>query len=165
MTEQALQRQRAQTEADLLSAGYDRATAAMLADAASQNQANQFNAQAQEAANNRGLSAAGLLGQFGTSTGEQQRADVGAQLNAGQTQQQLDQAKLNALPTFLSQIGSLYGYIPTGAFTSTNTSGTGTSQGTMTTKTSDPMGTLGQLAGIAATAMTGIPMFGAGAGA
>lgn len=128
----------------------------------SQNQMSQFNAGQQDSALARQLQAAGLLGQFGEAAGNQGRSDLSAILQAGGQQQAIEQSRLNALPTWLQQIGGLYGQIPIGAFTGQTSSGTGTTNSTSMTKTSDPMGALGGLASLAGTFATGIPMFGMG---
>lgn len=133
-----------------------------LANQSAGNQMSQFNAGQQDSALARQLQAAGLLGQFGEAAGNQGRSDLSAILQAGGQQQAIEQSRLNALPTWLQQIGGLYGQIPIGAFTGQTSSGTGTTNSTSMTKTSDPMGALGGLASLAGTFATGIPMFGMG---
>ena len=130
--------------------------------ASANNQMSQFNAGQQDSALARQLQAAGLLGQFGEAAGNQGRSDLSAILQAGGQQQAIEQSRLNALPTWLQQIGGLYGQIPINAFTGQTSTGNSTSNSTSTTKTSDPMGTLGGLASLAGTFATGIPMFGMG---
>lgn len=166
-------RQRSATEADLRFKAFQEAAGlasqdaqfrqqAGLTNAGAVNQGNQFNAGQQDSALARQLQAAGLMGQFADATGNQGRADLSAVLQAGGQQQAIEQAKLNALPTWLQQLTQLNGSIPIGAFTSTTGTGQGSSNSTSTSKTSDPMGALGSLASLAGTFATGLPMFGMG---
>jgi hypothetical protein len=146
-TEGNLARERAASEAGLRDAGFNQATAAMQAEAnrAQQNnqfnagqgqQLNQFNAGQMDQDQARQLQAAQLMANFGSMSGDQGRADVATQLGAGEVQHQLDQDQLNALPDWLKSIGAMYGSIPTGAFTSMNTTGNSTGTGSTTGKTS-----------------------------
>lgn len=145
-TEGELARGRATTDSGLRSSAYDKALAAAqqeaerrqqaaMASYAAGNTAGMFNAQQQSQGLDRSLNAAGILGNFGTAMGNEQRADLTAQAGAGQTQRDIENEQLQALPTWLQSIGQMYGSIPTGAFTSMNQtgSGTGQSKGTSTT--------------------------------
>jgi len=159
-------RQRSATEADLRFKAFQEAAGlaaqdaqfrqqAGLTNAGAVNQGNQFNAGQMDASLARQLQAAGLLGDLGNSTANNDRADVATQLTAGGEQQRIDQAKLNANPTFLQLLAQLNGSMPIGSFTSTTNQGTGSSNSTSTTKTSDPMGALSGLLGAAGGAMSG----------
>jgi hypothetical protein len=159
-------RQRSATEADLRFKAFQEAAGlasqdaqfrqqAGLTNAGAVNQGNQFNAGQMDASLARQLQASGLLGDLGNSTANNDRADVATQLTAGGEQQRIDQAKLNANPTFLQLLAQLNGSMPIGSFTSTTNQGAGSSNSTSTTKTSDPMGALSGLLGAAGGAMSG----------
>lgn len=107
-TEGELARGRATTAANIRDRGYQQATAQMQADA------------------DRRAAALNSIGNFGNILGQGQRSDIATQLGVGQVQQGIDQAKAQALPDWLQQIGSLYGSVPIGSFTSINSAGTGT---------------------------------------
>lgn len=146
-------RQRAATEADLRYGAFDKAAALAAQDAQMRQQSNQFNAGQTDASLMRQLQAAGLFGDLGNNQANNQRADVATQLGAGAEQQRIDQAKLNATPTFLQLLASLNGSMPIGSFTSMTGTGQGSSNSTSTTKTSDPMGALsGLLSGVGSLA-------------
>lgn len=143
-TEGELARGRASADANLRSDAYktalqyanseaERRQAAALASYQGGLQTSMFNAGQQNAGLDRNLSAAGLLGNFATAGGDQSRADVDTQLTAGGQQYAIDQAKAQALPDWLKNIGNLYGSIPTSAFTSINQTGSGQSTGKTTT--------------------------------
>jgi Chaperone of endosialidase len=155
-TEGELSRGRTAADASLRSGAYDRALAAAqqetdrrqqaaltsyttganagMVNAGAQNQTSQFNAGLQGQNLDRSLSAAGLLGNFGTAMDANQRANIGAQLDLGNAERDINQEQANALPEWLKNLSSLYGSIPIGSFTSLNQSGTdyGTSTGTST---------------------------------
>ncbi len=168
----ALARGRAATSGQLRYDAFDRASAlaaqdaqlrqqAGLANMGAYNQASMFNA---GQTNQTGMfnagqrdnytaqqgQLAGLLGSLGDSQSANQRADLGLLGQLGGTQQELEQAKLNATPTFLQLQGILNGQIPIGAFTSTTDQGNGTKSGTSTTTKSDPLGSAGKIAQLAA---------------
>lgn len=136
----ALTRGRATTSGQLRYDAFDKAAQLALADA-------QMRQQTGENGLARQLQAAGILGSLGSATGENQRADLSSLLGAGATQQGITQSQLNATPTFLQMLAGLNSSIPIGAFTSMTGTGSGSQQGTSTTKTSDPMGALGGLLG------------------
>lgn len=159
-------RNRAMTEAELRYKAFQEAAGlagqdaqlrqqAGLFNAGSENQGNQFNAGQMDASLMRQLQAAGLFGELGNSQAGNERADVATQLAAGEQQRGIDQAKLNATPTFLQLLASLNGSMPIGSFTSMTGTGQGTSNSTSTTKTSDPMGALAGLLGGAGSLASG----------
>lgn len=97
------------------------------------NTAGQFNASQAEAALMRQLQAGTALGNQGVQAGQLSQGDVASQLAAGGQQQQTQQNQLNATPTMLQLLASLYGSIPTGPFTGATQTGTGTQTGNSTT--------------------------------
>lgn len=132
----ALTRGRATTSGQLRYDAFDKAAQLAAMDA-------QMRQQTGENGLARQLQAAGLLGSLGSSQGENQRADLASTLNAGNTQQAIDQSKLSATPTFLQMLAQLNGSIPIGAFTGQTTTGQGTA--TMNGTTTSGKNTLGNI--------------------
>lgn len=145
-----LTRGRATTESGLRYDAFDKAAGLASADAGRRQEANLFNANQQDQAAALQAQLAGLFGDLGNSQAGNERSDVGTQLAAGDQQRQIEQAGLNATPTFLQLLASLNGSMPIGSFTSTTGTGQGTTSGTSTTTSSDPMKTIGQAAQVAA---------------
>jgi hypothetical protein len=133
-TEGELARGRATTGAGIRSTAYNTALQAAQQEADRRQAASLASAQLGSSNLDRQLSAAGLLGQFGSTTGNEQRANLGAMLTSGGMQRDIAQEQANALPAWLQNIGALYGSIPIGSFTSLNENGT--SSGTQQGKTS-----------------------------
>lgn len=92
-------------------------------------------------AQNRNLSAAGLLGNLGQAEGSEGRANIGLLSDLGGVQRGIDANYRTADLSMLQALGGLYGQGQYGLFNGSNTRGT-------TTNTSDPglLGTVGQLA-------------------
>lgn len=132
-TEGELARGRATTGAGIRSNAFNTALQAAQQEAERKQAASMASAQLGSSALDRQLSAAGLLGGFGTSLGNEQRANLGAMLTSGQQQYAIEQAQKSALPDWLTQIGNLYGSIPIGSFTTLNQTGTGSSTGKSST--------------------------------
>jgi hypothetical protein len=139
-TEGELARGRSAADANLRSGAYntaldyanreaDRRQTANLTNYQGGLQTNMFNAGQKNAGLDRALTGASLLGGFATQSGDSSRADLNSMLTSGQQQYAIDQAQKSALPDWLAQIGSLYGSIPIGSFTTLNQTGTGQSTG------------------------------------
>ena len=101
------------------------------------NRTSMFNANQEDTALQRMLAAAGLITNQATAIGEGSRADLAAQLGAGNTQYQINQAKLNANPIYLQMLAGLNNSIPVGAYTSRTGTMNGTSTGTQKTSSMD----------------------------
>jgi hypothetical protein len=155
----AAQNQRILTQGQL-----DAATAA--ANAAAQNQASQFGANASNQASmfnanqsdnalQRMLSAAGLLGNQATAMGEGQRSDLASMLGVGNTQYAINQAQKDAKARQLQLYASLMGSLPVGSYTSRTGTMNGTTTGTSTSKTSNPMSAIQTLGALGLAPFTG----------
>jgi hypothetical protein len=142
----------------------DAATAA--ANAAAQNQASQFGANASNQASmfnanqsdnalQRMLSAAGLLGNQATAMGEGQRSDLASMLGVGNTQYAINQAQKDAKARQLQLYASLMGSLPVGSYTSRTGTMNGTTTGTSTSKTSNPMSAIQTLGALGLAPFTG----------
>lgn len=110
--------------------------------ATAQNQNSQFNAGQQDSALARQLQAAGLLGNLGQAESADQRANIGTQADLGQQQYQMQLMQQQYPLQFQQIMQSLSGFNPAlyaGGTDSRNTNSTST------TKTSDPLGSLGAL--------------------
>lgn len=110
--------------------------------AGAQNQTSQFNAGQQDSALARQLQAAGLLGNLGQAESADQRANIGTQADLGQQQYQMQLMQQQYPLQFQQIMQSLSGFNPglyAGSTDSRNTNSTST------TKTSDPLGSLGAL--------------------
>lgn len=110
--------------------------------AGAQNQTSQFNASQQDSALARQLQAAGLLGNLGQAESADQRANIGTQADLGQQQYQMQLMQQQYPLQFQQIMQSLSGFNPglyAGGTDSRNTNSTST------TKTSDPLGSLGAL--------------------
>jgi hypothetical protein len=169
----ALTRGRATTSGQLRYDAFDKAATlaaqeaqmrqqAALASMGAMNQGAMFNAGQQDNAAARKLQSAGLLGSLGEAQGSSQRADIGLLGDLGGQQQAITQSQLNATPTFLQLLGALNGQIPIGAFTSQTNQGTGTSNSTSVTKSSDPLGSLAGILGAAGSLTSGLGALGFG---
>lgn len=82
-----------------------------------------YNAQAQEAAYQRALHAAGLTANIGSDMGAQSRADLALTADIGSLQRDIEQARLNAPVTQLMNTGTMYGYIPPVSYVGQNVIG------------------------------------------
>lgn len=97
---------------------------------------NQFNAGQGDIAANRGLQAGLGLGQLGIAQGDQSRQDLAMLAGLGNEQRNIAQQQAMS-PLALAQFqAQALGGIPYGPFTSQNTVGTGTMQGTETVRNS-----------------------------
>lgn len=135
ITEGELARERAGTEAQLRDAAFTTGAGLSNQDAGRRQSASEANAsQALELANSRTAAEQARLGLLG---------------NMGQTQYQQDYAQAQApLDLLKTQTGLFAGLNPSSYFGQT-TNASGSSQGTSTTRQSDPLGTLGQMAQVA----------------
>lgn len=146
---------RAAAEAGLRSGAYDRAMGWMGEDANRQQGVNLFNAgslnqtealnqAALDSYGNRQLGAASGLNAVANSSADNERADIGAQLGAGEIERAIAQAQATGDFSFLQAIGQLYGGAQMPMFVGQNQNGT-------TTSTQNPgiLGTIGQVAGTA----------------
>jgi hypothetical protein len=98
-----------------------------LAQAGFDQSAGQHNASAEEAAMQRALQAAGLIGNLGAAQGGDQRADLALAADLGEMQRAIQAAQLGAPLGQLQAAGQLYGAIPYGSYTGQQTSSSGTS--------------------------------------
>ncbi|MGE5721431.1 MAG: hypothetical protein ACM3YM_03140 [Sphingomonadales bacterium] len=130
-----LAKARANLAAQAAAANAAASNTASLANSAAQNQfattqaglaanAGQFNAQQQADAANRALQAAGLVGNLGVASGDQQRQDLMLTADLGAAQRAIEQAYLQAPLTQLQAEGQLYGMIPYSAFVGQQSNGT-----------------------------------------
>jgi hypothetical protein len=105
-------------------------------DAGANNQMSQFNASQQDAALNRQLSAAGMLGGLANDYGAGTRADLGTMAQLGDQQRQVEQAYAMAGPAQLQLMGQLSGMTPydilVGRQVNGNTTGSSSGTGTQT---------------------------------
>lgn len=140
MTEGELAQQRAAQEAALRSAGFDRATGLATGDLNREASVSQFNA---GQANSTRLAGAGLLGDLAQAQDANQRADLGLLADLGGAQREIDRQQLGADVEMTRLIAALNASQPYELFRGQTQSGTENKTGTSTTRTSDPMGTLG----------------------
>lgn len=91
------------------------------------NDMNRFNAGQQDAALMRQLSAAGLLGDLGSTVGSEDRANIGLLSDLGNDQREIDSAYRNADPTMMQLIAQLQGQQNYGLFRGQNSRESGTS--------------------------------------
>ena len=139
----------AANRADLANA--DAANTASRFGADAKNQAGQFNAQARDAALARQLQAGNSLASLAETMGNDTRANLALQGALGADQQALDQAKAQAPLSVLQQIAATYGGMPLNLLSGETVTGNSTS----TSKTSDPMGAIGTLGGLALAPFAG----------
>lgn len=115
------------------------------------NQAGQYNAGAQDTALSRLLaSGQGLVG-LGASQGADDRATVALQGDLGAQLRQIAQAKAGADISLAGAQSGMFGGLPLNLFNGQNITGNSTS----TSTTSDPMGAITSLAGLALAPFTG----------
>ena len=119
------------------------------------NRASMFNANQEDNALQRMLAAAGLLGNQATAMGEGQRSDLASMLGVGNTQYAINQAQKDAKARQLQLYASLMGSLPVGSYTSRTGTMNGTTTGTSTSKTSDPMSAIQTLGSLALAPFTG----------
>lgn len=127
--------------------------------ASAQNQNNQFNAGQMDQALIRQLSAAGLLGELGTAQGAYERDNIALQSALGDQQYQMDLMRQQYPLQYQQIMQSLSGFNPalySGSTTNSNVNSTSTS------KTSDPLGSLGALLGGAGSLFSPIKIPGLG---
>lgn len=151
-------RKRALTEAELRRDAFSGAAQLAEADAVRRQQAsmfntsmqadrNRYNADARERAYQRALQAAGLAAGISESIGANQRADLGLTADLGTLVRDIEQAKLNALPTQLQMGGAMLGAVPYPAVVGQNTQGV--------TKTTNSPGLGNVAAGLLGTGLAG----------
>lgn len=141
-TEGELSRARASGLAGILQQGFNTAAGLSAQDAQLAQQNNQFNAGQNDAALQRQLASASLLGSLGGQQNADQRANVALQAELGGTQRDIAQSQATSQLSLLQALGSLYGYNPA-LFTGQTTSGT--SSGTSTGTTKENPGLLGSI--------------------
>jgi hypothetical protein len=188
LTERGLAQDRAGTEASLrdqafnTAAGYssqdaDRTQQASLANLSADltratanqnalNQGGQFNAGQHDADLSRQLAVGQGLAGIGQAQGGEQRANVAAQAEIGSILQQLAQTRATAPLSLLGTQASLFGGLPLGLLNGQTQSGASnsTTNGTSTTKVSDPMGGLGSLLSAGGSLASGLGSMGLGFG-
>jgi hypothetical protein len=149
-TEGELSRARASGLAGILQGGYDRATSLADADANRAQQAAIQSAANRLAATQAQLSQASLLGNLGTTSDANNRANLGLLGDLGSVQQQIDAQQRTAELSQLQALASLYGSFPSQLYTGQQVNGTSQGTGT-TTQTQNPglLGTIGQGAQVA----------------
>jgi hypothetical protein len=175
LTEAELQRGRSSTEANLRSAGFDRATSLGVSDADRRQGADIFSAGAkntfatqqasmEEAALARQAQMASLLGNLGQAEGADNRANVGLLGDMGATQRGITQDQIAAPTELLKLVSALNSGQNYGLFSGQTSTGnnTGTSSGTSTNNgTSNTVESGGQLAAM----LSSLGALGEGAGA
>ena len=148
---------RAAQEAQLRSAGFDRATGLATGDLNREASTSQFNAGAANqmaiAQRSADLQAAGLLG-------SSERADLGLLSDLGGQQREIEREELGADTELLKLIAALNSSQPYGLFQGNTQTGSGTN----ITKTSDPMGTAAGLLGGLGSLASGAGAIGAAGG-
>lgn len=128
-------------EADLRAQGFDRATSLATSDLNREAETSRFNTDAGLRANDARLRAAGLLGDLSNSQATNERADLGLLGDLGNVEREIDREKLGAEVELLRLVSGLNANQPYNLFRGETQTGNSTS----TTKTSDPMGTIGGL--------------------
>lgn len=149
LTEGQLATGRAQTEAQLRDQAFNTGAGLSLSDAQLRQQNSEFNAGQKDSALTRGLAAAqGLTGNAAAKTGAE-NTNIATQGNIGSILQQLDQAKAGAPLNVLQTLAGITGSLPLNLYQGQTT------DGTTVTKSSNPLGALASLAGLAAIPFTG----------
>lgn len=143
---------RAATEADLRSGGYDRAAALASSDMDRLQQADQFGRSSQ-------LQATGLLGDLASSGAASDRADLGLLSDLGGQERQIERENVGAEANLLALISALNAQQPYDLYRGQNTNASGTS--TTKAKESDPMGSLGGILAGAGSLASGLGAMGA----
>jgi len=128
MTEGELARARASTLAGLQSQGFAQALGASEQDAQRAQGAKDLNAQLYGQQMDRALAAARQLADLSTSYDANQRANIGAQMQAGDDLRSIDQQRLQAPVTSTQQIVAMLSGLPIQLFTGQTQSGTQTGQ-------------------------------------
>jgi hypothetical protein len=155
-TEDNLARGRASTEGTLLNSMYGQATTLADEDAARRQQAALANQStdlsAQQSNQSAALQKAQQLASLGTAQGSDERANLGVMAGLGGVQTDAENAISQYPLQYQQQIEGLLSGLNPSLYTgkTVDTSGTSTGSGTSTSTTSDPMGTIGQIAKIAA---------------
>lgn len=117
-----------------------------------QNSAGQFNASALDAALARQLSAGNALASLGSTMGADNRANIALTNTLGADQRAIEQALAGAPLDVLERIAKMYGGLPLNLLSGSTTTSSGTSSGT--SKTWDPMDTMGKFVNAAGTVAT-----------
>jgi hypothetical protein len=128
-------------------------------DAGANNQMSQFNASQQDAALNRQLSAAGMLGGLANDYGAGTRADLGTMAQLGDQQRAIEQAYAMAGPAQLQLMGQLSGMTPYDILVGRQVNGStvGATTGTGTSTTSQTPSLFSQLLAAGQLASSFIP--------
>lgn len=153
MTEGDLAQRRAATEAGLRDQAFNTGAGLSNLDAGRRQDASGANAQLSLAQRAQQLQAAGLLGDLSGAMDANQRANIGTQAGMGADMRAIEQQRLSAPINLLQARTALTGSLPYNLFNGQVQDGT--MNGTQTTKSSDPLGTLGSLAMLAAAPFTG----------
>jgi hypothetical protein len=124
MTEDGLARGRATTSANLLDQMFQRGSAFSSEDASRRQQTSQFNAQQQDAAQQRQLAAARDLMDSSMAYESNLRANAQAMMDQGNAMRAIEQQRLQAPVTHAGQIGALLSGLPIQLFTGEQQSGT-----------------------------------------
>ncbi len=154
LTEGELARTRAAQEATLRDQAFTTGANLSNLDAGRRQEASIFN-------QNQKAQIAQALASIGQAETSDQRQNIAAQVSMGDVLRQIEQAKLGAPVSMAQTMAGLYGSLPLqllqGQVQDSN------STGTTTSKTSDPLGTIGSLAMLAAAPFTGGASLGLGA--
>jgi hypothetical protein len=137
MTEDGLARGRATTSANLLDQMFQRGSALSSEDAGRRQQSGHFNAQQQDAAQQRQLAAARDLMESSMAYEGNLRANAQAMMDHGGAMRVIEQERLQAPVTYAGQIGALLSGLPIQLFTGEQKSGTDNSVGTSKSKESN----------------------------
>lgn len=151
LTEGELARGRASTSANLLNTGFNTAAGLSAQDAAQRQAAQMANAELMMSKFGLDAQTAQALAQMGAMEADNNRANIQAQLLAGDQQRAIEQARLAAPLELLRAQAGLTGSLPLSMFTGQTTN----TNGTETTKSSNPLGAIGTALAVAAAPFTG----------
>lgn len=152
-TEGELARARATADATLRDSAFNTGAGLSGQDAQRRQDASSANAQLAQQQQQQQLQAAQQLANLSTQSDATQRANIAMQGDLGQQLRAIQQAQLGAPISLAGTQAGLLGSLPLGLFQGQTSDGT--SSGTQTQKVSDPMGTIGSLAMMAAAPFTG----------
>jgi hypothetical protein len=117
------------------------------------NEAGRFNAGAMDTALNRQLTAGGALGELGAQEGADTRANLALQGTLGADQRAIEQAKAAAPLSVLQALSGTFSGLPLNLLSGETQ--TGSQQGSSTSSTSDPLGSIATLGSMALAPFTG----------
>ena len=124
-----------------------------LANVAARNEAGRYNAGAMDTALNRQLTAGGALGELGAQEGADTRANLALQGTLGADQRAIEQAKAAAPLSVLQALSGTFSGLPLNLLSGETQ--TGSQQGSSTSSTSDPLGSIATLGSMALAPFTG----------